>query len=68
MERRDAEAMTSYLTETIILDRGRLAEKFVHKADLEKVRFFGVGPRDAAPLVFVPSRSRARGRPSDPSL
>ena len=37
MDRRAAEAMTSYLTEQIVLDRGRLAEKFVHKADLEKV-------------------------------
>jgi hypothetical protein len=36
MDRRDAEAMTSYLTEQIVLDRGRLAEKFVHKSDLEK--------------------------------
>lgn len=36
LDRRAAEAMTTYMTEQIILDRGRLAEKFVHKSDLEK--------------------------------
>jgi hypothetical protein len=37
--------MTNYLTEHIVRDRSRLAEKFVHKSDLEKV---GGGLRAAA--------------------
>lgn len=38
LSRQQAEEMTQYLTEQIILDRLRLSEKFSAKVELEKVR------------------------------
>jgi len=38
MDRSSSEAMTAFMTQQIILDRSRLAEKFVNKIELEKVR------------------------------
>ncbi|KIY97544.1 hypothetical protein MNEG_10421 [Monoraphidium neglectum] len=38
LSRQQAEALTEHITTQVILDRCRLSEKFVAKADLEKAR------------------------------